>query len=209
MFRSVAISRIQQGLGFRTDLVDPIIAALQEAQREYENGHSLPWFMIQEDATITITSGTQTVALPTGFKRMVETEGITFTSTDDGLRYLEKKPFDEAKVFYSEYDAGEPLAFSLRKASLYFWPEPDANYTATWSYYKAADTLDVDIENVWLANVPDLLIGRAGMIVAADLENTVSFQKFDAMHTRWRDWLYAQIADREDQGMQRAMGVNF
>lgn len=208
MLRSTAVSRIQRGLGFRTDLEDECISALQEAQREFERARTLPWFLVEEDQTLSVTSGTQTVALPDGFLMEVEDDGLHYTSTDAGLVYLTKRPFDEAKLYYRDTDAGEPLSYSLRKASLYVFPEPDTNYTLTWSYFKAADVLTSDVENAWLENVPELLIAKAGLILAMDLENADSTKKFAAMFETWNNWLVREIARRESEAMPRRMGAN-
>jgi hypothetical protein len=208
MLRSVAVARIQRGLGFRTDLSDAIVEALQEAQRELEAGTTLPSFLISSDQTLSTTSGSHTIAKPTGFIRFVEYEGPYFVSTESGLRYLQIKPYDEAKRYYSEYDAGEPLALSIRSASFAVWPEPDAVYSIIASWYAGAALLTSDIENDWLEKYPDLLWSRAGMIVAGDLEHSTSFQKFQSTFELWNAKYLRDIAADEEQLIPRQMGVN-
>ena len=208
MIRSAAIARIQQGLGFRTDLSDVIISALQEAQGEFERAQTLPWFLISEDQTFTATALSPTVALPTSFLRIVEEESPHFTTTGTTPTFLVKKPFDEALQYYLGVSNGRPQAYTLRSASISLWPTPDITYTLAWSYYKAGTALTSDIENVWLLNVPYLLIARAGLIVAADLENETATKKFLAMYDKWNSWLFNAIADRDDQAMPRSIGRN-
>lgn len=208
MLRSVAVARIQRGLGFRSDQADAIVLALQEAQRELEAGTTLPSFLQSVDQTLSTTSGSHTIAKPTGFIRFVEYEGPYFVSTESGLRYLQIKPYDEAKRYYSEYDAGEPLALSIRSTSFAVWPEPDDVYSITASWYAAAAVLDSDIENAWLEKYPDLLWSRAGMIMAADLEHTVAFQKFQSTFELWNAKYLRDIAADEEQLIPRQMGVN-
>ena len=209
MLRSAAISRIQQGLGWRSDLTTPIVSALQEAQRELEGGQTLPWFLLQEDQTFSATvANGGAVTLPTGFLKFHKDEGPQITSTDQGIKYLPHKPFDEAKVFYADTDDGEPQAYTLRSTTVKFWPTPDATYSVTASYYKRGTLLDSDITNAWLTEAPELLIARAGLIVAVDLENEVSTKKFAAMFTKWQSWLMAEMADREEHTMERALGRN-
>lgn len=208
MLRSVAVARIKRGLGFREDLDTEIVEALQEAQREFELGSTLPWFLIEKDSSISTVASTRAIAFPTGFLRLVEDEGPYYESTEDGVAYLAIRPYDESLKYYEEFDSGAPRALAIRKDGFAVFPLPDAVYTITLSYYKAADVLDADIENVWLEYVPDLLINRAGMLVAEDLEHSIAYQKFERKFIFWRDKYFAEIAAREDQNMPRMMGVN-
>jgi hypothetical protein len=214
MDRDTAVIRIRRGLSFRsTDRNDEIIDALKEAQRELEGAKTLPWFMIEEDATLSLLADASTVSIPDGFIKEVEDEGIRYTDDDGDVHFLTKKPFDEAKTFYARATSTEiaqgPVAYSLRKSTIYFWPSPVTSaFTFTWSYFKAATLLTTNVENVWLANVPDLLIGRAGMIIAHDLRDVDAKTGFTDMYKFWRAWLDARIAEREDAGMPRAMGRN-
>lgn len=170
MLRSEAIGIIQRGLGFRSDLEDEIVAALQEAQRLVELGRTLPRFLLQEDESFAVTSGSADIALPEGFIR--EEKGETFFYTDattNNRVYLEK--FTNLQrlretLSTDDIEAGKPQAYYLRKATVAILPERDTSYTLTWSYYKKADLLDTDIENAWLEFAPDILIGKAGMSVA-------------------------------------------
>lgn len=208
MLRSVAVARVQQGLGFRSDLETQIIAALQEAQREHEIGTTLPWFLIEKDATIATAAATRAIAFPTGFLRLVEYEGPYYEDPDDGISYLAVRPYDEALQYYEAFDAGAPRCLAIRSDGFAVFPLPDDVYSISLSYYKAADLLDADIENAWLANFPDLLINRAGMLIAEDLEHSIAYQKFERKYTFWRTKFYSEIAAREDQNMPRMMGAN-
>ena len=208
MLRSEAISRVQQGLGFRTDLESAIISALKEAQRELEIGSTLPWFIVEKDASVVTVAASSAIAFPTGFLRLVEDEGPYYTDVSEGLRYLQLRPYDESVRYYSSYDAGAPRALTVRSNQFAVFPVPDDAYTITLSYYKAADVLDSDIENAWLANFPDLLLNRAGMLVAADLEHSVAYAKFEDKYDRWKAKYFSEIAWREEQNMPRQMGVN-
>jgi len=208
MDRSAAVTIIQQGLGFRSDMTNQSIAALKEAQREFEVGSTLPWFLIESDATLLTVAATHAIAFPTGFLRLVEDEGPYYDSVDDGLKYLTIRPYDEALRYYENTDAGPPRALAVRATQFAVFPLPDAEYTITYSYFKAAEVLDTDIENAWLANVPDLLINRAGMLLAADLEYSAAYQKFAEKYKFWSNKYFSEIAARADQNMPRQMGVN-
>lgn len=208
MLRSAAVALMKQGLGFRKSLDDACVASLKEAQAELELGGTLPWFLIEKDYSLPILTGVTEVDLPEGWLRVVEDEAPYFTDTDLGISYIKFRPYDELKTYYQSVDADRPKGLALRNNSLAVFPVPDADYTLTLSYYKAAETLDADIENVWLAQVPYLLVARAGMLLAADLEYSAATAKFTAKYDMWRLRYLSEIATREDQNNPRAMGAN-
>lgn len=206
MTRSEAIARIQRGLGFRSDLETEIISALQEAQRYLEKGRSLPRFLLQEDQTLALPSGSANVSLPTGFIREKRDEGLRYVnSTTQKTVTLEKLSLNIAvERFYGE-DAGKPLAYVLRAEAITFYPERDTAYSLTWSYYKRSVSLATEVSNnEWLdedTGAPEALIGRAGMIVAEDLGNAPALEKFAKMHAvSWAGMLADSIlVDEEAQ----------
>jgi hypothetical protein len=215
MLRSAAITVIQRGLGFRDDLTNEIISALQEAQRLEELGKDLPYFLKQEDEAFAITSGTGEIALPTGFIQEVQGETFHFRDgTTNNRVYLEK--FIDLQRLRQTLDTsdavpGAPKAYYLRKATVLVYPERDAAYSATWSYYKQAESLATDIENSWLAYAPDLLIGKAGMIICEDIG--ISDPGMQARQTRFtrryaeaRNGLFAQGEERERENYPTSMG---
>jgi hypothetical protein len=213
MTRDEAVTLIQQGLAFRSGNVDQIIAALTKAQNDLERENvTLPWFLIQQDQTISVTASTQAYSLPTGFIKEVEDEGLRYTNSQTGKPvFLIKKPFDEAKDFYTnelEVSTNRPLAYSLRKATIYLWPVPDTSYTLTWSYYAKDTALTSNVENEWLENIPYLLIAVAGKYMSDDLHYDQGMIKFEKREAQERMRLASMIAAREESNMPRAMGRN-
>lgn len=216
MLRSAAVAIIQRGLGFRSDLSDEIVSSLQMAQRLFELGRSLPDFLKEQDATLTVTEGTADIALPTGFIREVDGEGFHFTDADSDERiFLEK--FVDLNLMRQTNDtsdttAGRPRSYYIRKATIVFMPERDADYDLIWSYYKQAEVLSSDVENAWLANAPEALIGRAGMLIAEDIGLSdaamqARYNKFKSMYeTGWSALFSADIL-REEANYPRAMGA--
>lgn len=207
MLRSVAVARIKQGLAFRRNLDDVCVGALQEAQREFEIGTTLPWFLISKDQPLLTVASTREIALPTNFIRFVEDEGPRYVTTD-GVLYFALRPFAELDYYYRSTDSGAPAALALRSDSLAVFPLPDAEYTITASYYAKAAVLDSDIENLWLQYFPDLLISRAGMIVAGDIEHAAAEKKFSAKYDMWLKRYFSEMAAREDSSAPHQMGVN-
>lgn len=191
MDRDTAVARIQRGLGFRDDLVDEIIASLKEAVRLLETGRSLPDFLLQDEQTLTVPAGTANVALPTGFIREWQEQPLRYTaaSSPSTIVILEKLDYKigEQRFPPDDTDAGAPVAYSLVNGAIKFWPaERDVEYTLRWAYYKHSVALTSNVSNnEWLDETdgsPEALIGRAGMIIAADLNDNPNLQKFSSMY---------------------------
>lgn len=199
MLRSVAVARIQRGCGFRSDQADNIILQLQESQRLLEKGRSLPKFLLQEDATLAVASGSGQTAFPTGFLREKDGELLRYyDSAEEEYVFLEKLTKDEGLSRFATVDPGAPVAYIVRKAGIDILPARDTSYNLTWSYYKSADALTSDIENAWLAYAPEVLIGHAGMAIAKDLRDAEATALFQSMHVEaWRNMFADDILEDE------------
>jgi|SRR3990167_5553359 len=206
--RATAVSRIQRGLGFRTDLEDEIVDALKEAQRLLERGKSLPYFLLGEDQTLTVASGSADVSLPTGFIREKQDEPLRFTDSDNNLIKLEKVSLDVGVTRFADVDAGKPQAYALRKSAIKFFPTRDTAYSLTWSYFVAADELTTDITNAWLTNAPEVLVGAAGMIISSDLgaNGEKAMAKFQQMFNIAWAGVFAEGVLREDENKPVIVG---
>ena len=200
MLRSDAVTRINRGLDFGERSTDLIVAQLLESQRLLEKGKTLPRWLIQEDETMTVTVGTGEIALPTGFIREVEGESFYYVDdeTDEPIM-LEKMGLHEAKARFYGSDAARPQAYVLRNDTVAFFPERSEEVALLWSYYKKASLLDTDIENEWLANNPEALIGHAGMVLAKDLGNPGATQRFtDLFNEAWGNQFKEDIERERD-----------
>lgn len=170
MDRDTAVARIQDRLGFRTDLVATIQNALQDAQDELERGTSLPHWLWAQDTVFTLTPTVPPtpdpieVALPAGFIReSMEQEGNLYYQLTGSLSkiFIQKMDFREAEeYFYSRrlvwWDGtaitvqsegadptpGAPKAYVLRQSTARFYPGPDKVYTLKWTYYKHDSALN-------------------------------------------------------------------
>lgn len=180
MNRDDAVTIIQRGLGYRDDQATEIQSAIQQAQRLLEAGRTLPDFLKEEDASLAVASGSAEIDLPDDFIREVDNEGLHYTDAEGKLVFLEKFT-DLARMRASlpedETDAGKPLAYYLRKDTIVIFPERDAAYTLTWSYYAKDDVISSNTENAWLLHAPDVIIGRAGMLIAEDLGTDPGMEK--------------------------------
>lgn len=214
MTRSQAIARIKRGLGFRSGLDDTIVvAALQEAQRELEAGKTLPKFLIVEDATFTLASGAHSVVLPEDFLRLDDENLPHFTSdVSETPIYLEQKFYSQAVVAQLRSPATDnvraPSVFVVRSAVLDFVATADQDYEFTWNYYRHDDTLDSDVENLWLAGAPEWLIGEAGIRLAADLRDVDAVALFTSIGNKARQAVLSKTLLNETAGGPVRMGEN-
>lgn len=220
MLRSEAILIIKRGLGFRQTQDVAIVAALKEAQRDLELGKTLPNFLIEFDAPIAVTSGVNSVTLPTGFIRLTDEYDMFYVNSSGSNVTLPRKNFTEAQqAFVGSGDPDDtdvipvagsyPKVFSvLNKTEAVLTPTPMVSFTAFLTYYKAADLLDSDIENAWLRNAPNYLIGLAGMTVAGNLRDKDALAEFTRRAKMGGSGLMADIVEDELAGRPLVLGRN-
>jgi hypothetical protein len=201
MLRSAAIAIIKRGLGFRQTQDSAIIAALQQAQRSAELGQTLPNWLLVFDQPITVTNGTPTATLPTGFIRWHDDYPLYYLSGAAQI-FLPKRNATEA------YQAYVASGDQRNKTTIQFYPTPTVAMTVYGTFYKGAQVLDTEIENAWLANAPDYLIGLAGVMVAGDLRDKGAEQKFNMMAQIGHKALIGDIVEDEIAGRPLMMGRN-
>lgn len=213
MLGSAAVQIVKDRLSFRTDLDTQIENAFVEAQFEFENASTLPWWLIEEDATFAFVADTASYALPADFISFVEDELPYYYVTTSALPiYLKRAPLDDARVSTAREEDSSynnyPSMFALRTGTIEVFPTPAAAHTVYYSYYKKAAAFSLSAENSWLAYNPYRLIGRAGQIVAQEIEHQEAERRFTEMYRRWSEWQLRQEAQREATGMPRALGSN-
>jgi len=211
MLRDTAIAEIQRGLAFRTDQFDNIVLCLQKAQRLLERGRTLPYFLKEEDVEVPILTGASTFALPVRFLREVDDAGLHTLDSEDRRVYLEKMDHKTGALRFQDPDAddGMPIAYSLLVDTVQFWPATDADRTLVWSYYQGAESLATNIENAWLEEeygAPEVLIARAGMLMAEDLFNDAAYQKFQRQFVEAYGGMLGDTFQRESANYPLYMG---
>lgn len=214
MDRDTAVQRINDGLGFRpagNPLTDKIILRLQEAQRDLEKGKTLPQFLLQEDQPLALAAAAHTVAKPTGFLRESDIGRIHYTPTNSTSPiFLERKYFDDATLANTRIpvEPRGPKIYVIRRTVIDFITVADRAYTLTWDYYKAADLLTTNIENSWLLNAPEWLIGEAGLRLARDLRDKTAIELFTDILTRGRAATFGEDLAAETASGPLIMGAN-
>ncbi len=216
MTRDEAVAEVQTGLGFRTDLDTLIVTRMQQVQVLLERGRTLPWFLLEEEATVSVAAAANDAPLPTGFIRETEykTGGLRYVSDEGKPVFLQKVPYDESLLALWREDAATssapkfPSLYALRTSKFVVYPAPTAALTLYLDYFKAGTVLDSDITNVWLTNAPYLVIGNTGASVARTLKNTSAFEEFSAQaQTAWSSVL-AENVQRQAANRRYVLGRN-
>ena len=207
--KAEAIARIQQGIGFRSDLNAVILRALRDAQTLLETGQTLPWWLLSTTTTIVGVSGDTYVALPTGFIRFDDEVDIEYNDTTIGdatypvslvdyadLSALGRDPVTEVR------STGGARWLAIRGDRLYIAPTPQAVFTISASWYEQDEdlgNLDDDESNRWLTHGPLILIGLAGASVAADIREPDGAQTFSAMYQTANARMIADVEARKSR----------
>lgn len=211
MTRDEAVAEMQEILGFRDDLTSTCERALRRAQRIIERGKTLPLFMQAPGGNFVTVAGAQTVVLPTGFLREVDGHPTYNIGSDGTVHQLVKRNVGDAYAAY-EFDqmpltvTGRPEVYALAKTNIRLYPTPDAAYTFIFPHYRAADILNSNIENTWLANVPEYLIGKAGTYVAQTARLPGPLELFRQMEAEGRDAMLRDEIAREEANLYTAIG---
>lgn len=207
--RLQAVTKIKRRLSFRTNLEDDIVLEIIEAQNRFQRGHSLPWFLKQEDQTLSFVEGTASVALPSDFLRECEDQSPSWRLSDEDYPFFpEKKDWEDAFDAYAIAEDGLAQVYVIRKTTFHVFPTPDRNYDITWGYYGAdTELLSDSSTNQWLTHAPSLLIGAAGSILAQDTQNPEALSAFQAMMTTAWAELFAEGVEREDANRNYRLGA--
>lgn len=227
MTRDQAVQRILDEIGFRpsgTSLDDKIVSRLQEAQRDLEKGKTLPRFLLLQDQTLTLSSGTHFVDLPAGFLRESDETKIRFFSNGSNVpTFLTRKYYIDAVMGNihgsadspSTADPVAPSVYVIRKGASFskidFITTADVNYTLYWDYYKAADELSAgSTENAWLADgaAQMWLVGDAGTRIATALRDADALAVFKDLRDRGRASCFGEDLAAETASGPIQMGAN-
>jgi hypothetical protein len=210
VLRSVAVTRIQDGLGFATRQSDKIILRLQEAQRELELGKTLPKFLLREDQTFTLLAGTHSVALPTEFARLDDDNPPYFTAVGATIPTFVtiKRSYKDAVEANASDTPASPKVAVIRYATMDFIVPADTDYGFTWNYYFHAGLLTSDVENRWLQYAPEWLIGEAGYRMAFDARDKDAMANFDSMRKMGRAAVFGEIVVNEESSGPFIMGAS-
>ena len=219
MDRNAAVAEMKRGLGFRPNMDTTIIEALKAAQRILETGRTLPEWLLEFDANVAVTADNPAITLPTGFLRMHDDYDLYYTNTDNARVFISRRNFTEAYQAYvasgdeddhvEQANSSYPQVWVMRgKSAGILVPTPTVSFTAKLTYYKAAQVLDSNVENAWLLNAPDLLIGLAGIKVAGTLRDKDAVAAFTTQYKMGQGSFMGDVVENELAGRGLVMGRN-
>ena len=141
--------------------------------------------------------------------RHAEDRYVYFINDENEKVILRKRPFKSAFDAYRFEAPGAPEVYALLSTQLYFLPGVGTGdtYTITLPYYKAGVELDEGTDtNVWLENIPELLIGEAGYRLAYDLRDQGAKELFDSMRKEAWDAVFRETIAREEAARDLSVG---
>lgn len=212
MILSAATTEVRNGLQYlqQSTAGDALILlAFKRVQDSLERGKTLPRFLLTEDATFTGSANVATAALPSDFIRFAEDQLPYDNSSGTELEIGEYAQL--RKVWLNNTSTvTSPMALARRKSSIVVFPTPSAAWTIKYSYYaKAAVLANSNDENLWLLNVPYLMIAGAGLLMASDRGDSANVAKFQGLYAAASRELLASIVDDELAGESVLMGQNW
>lgn len=206
MLRDVAVARVKQLLGFRLDQDANIVQAMQEVQAELEREPELPDFLRVTYTGLVTAANTRTVPVPNDFIREWEQDQMTVTDADGGVHEVVKDELGYNRIRYTDPSVGVPAKYSLVNKQFYFFPMPDQVYALDGTYYAHDQVLTSNIENKWLSEIPEILIGGAGVLLAAGLRDKDAIQLFASIYSGARTKVGMVQAANDQAGSKPVMG---
>ncbi len=209
MIRDLAVARVQRILGWRSDKATEIIEELQNAQVFYEKAPRLPWFLLDETHWATLTDGEERIPVPSDFLREYEKGTLWYynaTATEDADIYTNLVKDDLDYLRDTLPGEGAPVAYALTGDYFRIFPTPDDAYVLRMVYYKKGTVLSTNVENDWLLNVPDVLIGYAGRMIAAALHDDRAKAAFTELEALGSRQMVVATEAREHENVRYIMG---
>jgi hypothetical protein len=89
----------------------------------------------------------------------------------------------------------------IRASTIDFITKANVNYTLTWNYFAEDQILTTDIENKWLREAPEWLIGEAGYRISKDARDPDAIQLFDGLRTQGRAACFGTLLPTDAVGL--------
>lgn len=223
----ITVLRSRLGNRNSTDLPSATIIIEAEMVRKtiLEKAPFRPWFLKNEDTTISTVLNQEWVALPTGFLAFDpedEWSGVAYQDpndvTVDPWVPLNIDDFNTLKAYYKDGVAnddvtssglrGAPEQAALVGTRLYMRPIPDAVYPLRFRFYKTDVAMqDAAQENLWLEHASDWLLGEVGYIFASQyLQDNELAPVFSGMRDVARRRVYFETIARQEANKSRQQG---
>lgn len=225
MILDLAISEVQQIVGWRSDRVAEITRALAYAQEELEKpGLTFPYWL---EGTVSFTTAVGTLAytIPANFiqEREVRDGGVIYLTggvlvsrivflnklslRDAHQRYFGAWPQSGASDPTEQINiTGIPRDYVFDGGTIIFYPKPDKVYSVFVNSWVRAAAQTIGQANAWLTNAPWVLIGMAAKKLASDIQYSAGVSAADAILSEAKANMFRSVIHRQEAGRSRSMG---
>lgn len=214
--RTQIITLVLNRAGNRAD--DAELAGFAELEldlviAELESQPFLPWFMISDEVTLTITEGDPNVTLPADFLREYEDEDVWYYNANNSptRKKLEKIDKDDLTELNRGVEANEPNQYSLVGSQFILGPTPNATAAAgnlkLRHYARSVALSDSNLTNVWTLNADFLLVNKLGIVLAEQyLRDAALAASFEKKYLTSQEMLVRSHIAREQANRTAQMG---
>lgn len=207
MTRDEAVAQIQLMLGFRTSLATQIQTQLIIEQSKLESDATLPWFLRKNGTVIHTSPGDPFIPKPADFIREWDEDPLYMIFESDGEAYNVPLVKDSEAFLRARYNGDEsPRGYVEFATQWKLVPTPTQDFSVNYSYYAKEPVLSSNIENNWLKFNHEVLIGRAGMIIATGLRDKAAMEVLGAMAAAGTEKLNSQSTAQDEAGARRVIG---
>lgn len=208
MTRDEARQQIQDMLGHRSDLVNDIERAFRYVQNSLESAATLPFFLRKVDDTFVTVAGENIIERPDDYIRLWDEDpfSLIFTNESGAMKNVSLKKASQRALRQQYSSALYPMGFSEVGIQFQLFPVPTQEYPLIISYYAKDTPLVANIENMWLANLPDLMIGRAGFIVATGIRDQNAQTLFGGLAAAGTEQLAGMSTAQDEAGSRPVIG---
>lgn len=162
----------------RTDLTNQIPDFIGLAERRMRREVRIRQMLVSAD--LTATSGNNKVTLPSDF--LEARDFVVVGNPTQPLNYLSPSALSRNAVSST---SGKPTEYTILASQFQLSPAPDFAYTLNLLYYSAPDFLsDSNTTNVFLVNVPDMLLYGSLLEAEPYIMNDARLQTWIAMYER-------------------------
>jgi hypothetical protein len=210
MTRDQMTDRMKIILGFKlgTSLDTQLVTEIQNAQSELEQEAELPWFLKKAYSGLSTVANLQTVNVPTDFLKEFQDDQLFLrnSANEETAVVADQQGFLRIRYPISE-GSDTPKGYAIVNRVFYFYPIPNDAYSIQGTYFGADTVLSTGgSTNQWSINLPEILIGKAGFVIASGLRDTNAMQHFAGMLGRATQKLNEMNTSDEAAGSKPVAG---
>lgn len=203
-------SRVQRRIGRVGFTIDnEFLDEMKAAQEKLEQRPQLPKFLKTTTGDLPTVSGNTilTALPPTDFIRVYDDFSLVYDDEDGKEKGAIR--LDTRQQLISKKNAGisgEIYYFLPSKTEVEIAPELTRDTTFRMTYYATDDVLTGSNENLWTAQLGELIMAMAGMEIAVWLRDDRALAYFSTLHDKERAMFLRQVEADEWGDMDLTMG---